>query len=81
MGTIPIKPQCNYRVEACGRTIGEGHGDVVLELYYQTEQHEIIGIEVDVGEVEGSECVTFYWNSQQYGIPEGVGIRWEFRRR
>jgi hypothetical protein len=74
-GQIPIRSTCNYRIEACGRTIGVGHGDVELILFYRNEQGRY-GVPVNVGEVKGSECVSFYWNAQEYGIPEGVGIEW-----
>ena len=76
-GEIPIKQTCNYRVEACGKTVGEGHGDVVLLLFYPVGE-EIQLVPVDVGEVEGSECATFYWNAQKYGMPVGVGIEWQY---
>ncbi|NYT03195.1 MAG: hypothetical protein GKC00_00640 [Candidatus Methanofastidiosa archaeon] len=75
-GQIPVNQGCNYRVEACGTTIGEGHGDVLLWIVFQDEEDTIIRIPVDVGEVRGTECASFYWNVQQYGMPIGVEISW-----
>ncbi|KYC44811.1 MAG: hypothetical protein APG12_00005 [Candidatus Methanofastidiosum methylothiophilum] len=65
--TIPYKPQCNYRVEGSGTTIGEGSGRVILLF---GEQQGIV-----IGTVSGTESASFYWNPQN-GIPTGVGISW-----
>lgn len=65
-GDIPVKPQCNYRVEACGTTIGEGIGHVYLSFGQSP---------IRLGEVRGSECASFYWNPE-YGFPPGVVILW-----
>ena len=81
-GMIPVKQGCNYRVEACGETVGEGHGDVLLWLEFQDEG-TTIRIPVDVGEVKGSECVSFYWDltilerMQIHEMPTGVQIDWQ----
>jgi len=83
-GQIPIKQGCNYRIEACGTVVGEGHADVMLGLitYPEWYNKEKYVIELDVGEVRGNECATFYWNPdllQNFainGIPEGVEIDW-----
>jgi hypothetical protein len=69
---IPYKPQCNYRVDISGTTIGEGHGDVYLLLKYGESFFPL-----DLGEVMGHESASFYWNPQ-YPVPDGVVIFWEY---
>lgn len=88
-GEIPINKGCNYRIEACGTTVGEGHADVMLGIIYDLEGMELpLKVEMDLGEVRGSECITFYWNPAlfaeiEYGgynlgdvMPTGVEILW-----
>jgi len=85
-GQIPIKQGCNYRIEACGTVVGEGHADVMLGIitYPEWYQKEKYVIELDVGEVRGNECATFYWNPDLLknfgisGMPEGVEIYWQY---
>ncbi|NPV49805.1 MAG: hypothetical protein HPY60_01215 [Candidatus Methanofastidiosum sp.] len=76
-GEIPIKQGCNYRVEACGTSVGNpgDHADVRLGLLYP-EVEQLFEFPVDVGEVKGTECASFYWNPH-YGYPIGVKIYWE----
>ena len=72
-GDIPVKPQCNYKVEACGTSIGgaNDYADVDLVLVYG----QLGVLPVHVGQVIGTECDSFYWNPQ-YPVPNGVVILW-----
>ena len=65
-GQIPIKSNCNYRVEASGTTVGEGSGRVLI--YFGQN-------EIPMGTVAGPDGAAFYWNPE-YGIPQGVAIAW-----
>jgi hypothetical protein len=71
-GDIPFKSQCNYRIEACGTSIGgpNDYADVDLVLVYGQ-----VGLPVHVGQIIGTECDSFYWNPQ-YPVPNGVVISW-----
>lgn len=65
-GEIPVKPQCNYRVEASGTTVGEGSGRVIISFGQDG---------IPMGTVKGPDGASFYWNPQ-YGVPPGVLIYW-----
>ncbi len=71
-GDIPFKPQCNYRVEASGTSLGgpNDYADVDLVLNYGQ-----VGMPVHMGQIVGTESASFYWNPQ-YGFPIGVAISW-----
>jgi len=71
-GDIPFKPQCNYRVEASGTSLGgpNDYADVDLLLAFGQGN-----IPVHMGQVVGTESAFFYWNPQ-YGFPTGVSIYW-----
>lgn len=64
---VQYKPQCKYRIDASGTTVGTGTGRVIL--VFEQEQQLIIG------RVSGTESASFYWNPN-YGIPQGVGLMW-----
>lgn len=71
-GDIPFKPQCNYRVEASGTSLGgpNDYADVYLLLAFDQGN-----IPIHMGQVVGTESASFYWNPQ-YGFPTGVSIFW-----